>query len=51
MPEIITTIWRPSHSWKAQKTCSEANACDPYNLYGDQALELKSNFISIETPR
>ena len=35
MPMIFTTIWRPSHSWKALKTCSQAYACDPYDLYGD----------------
>ena len=34
MPVIITTIWRPSHDWKALKTRFQAHACDPYDLYG-----------------
>ena len=48
MPVVISTIQRPSHSWKALKTCSQAYACDPYDLYGDQALEEKNRAAKAE---
>ena len=40
IPAIITTMWRPRYTWKAYKTCLQPCACDPYDLYGDQALQL-----------
>ena len=34
---IITRIRRPSYIHTAQNTCLQPCACNPYNLYGDQA--------------
>ena len=36
---IITTIYMETKPClKGLKTCLQASACDPYDLYGDQAL-------------
>ena len=35
---IITTIWRQAIAGKLKKHVTQAYACDPQDLYGDQAL-------------
>ena len=44
---VITTVWRPSHTSTAWKISLKICACDPYDLYGAQALDSDTLFVEI----